>query len=103
VSDAKTDATRQRILSILGNGSYGLSHSGFLAKLPPTLASKQSDGCRPVIGRWHKGYFQGLFCWLDLRQSSDVLLLVTDGYCPLIELIIWSLSANSHFGAQSLA
>jgi hypothetical protein len=28
------------------------------------------------------------------------LVLVTDGYGPLVELGIWSLSANGHFGAQ---
>jgi len=31
-------------------------------------------------------------------SSSGFLVLVTDGYGPLIELGIWSLSADSHFG-----
>jgi hypothetical protein len=30
-------------------------------------------------------------------SSSRVLVLITDSYGPLIELGIWSLSANSHF------
>jgi len=30
--------------------------------------------------------------------SSGVLVLVTDGYGPLIELVIGALSADSHFG-----
>jgi hypothetical protein len=38
-----------------------------------------------------------------LSSLSGVLVLVTDGYGPLIELGVWCLSANSHFGAQSLA
>jgi hypothetical protein len=32
-----------------------------------------------------------------LGSSSGVLVLITDSYGPLIELGIWSLSANSHF------
>jgi hypothetical protein len=34
---------------------------------------------------------------------SRCLVLKTDSYGPLIQLGIWSLSADSHFGAQSLA
>ena len=38
-----------------------------------------------------------------LGLLSGVLVLVTDGYGPLIELGIWCLSADSHFSTQSLA
>jgi hypothetical protein len=37
------------------------------------------------------------------RSSSGVLVLVADGYGPLIELGVWGFSADSHFSTQSLA
>ena len=48
-----------------------------------------------------------IHAWMAVYAAAGfviwVLVLVTDGYGPLIELSIWPLSANSHFSSQSLA
>ena len=64
----------------------------------PCSTRDRSDKCRRSFSRVRrKG--QGI----APRSSSGVLVLVTDGYGPLIELSIWRLSADSHFSTQSLS
>jgi hypothetical protein len=54
------------------------------------------------VRTWRKGRDISLYA-IAPGSSSGVLVLVTDGYGPLIELGVWSLSADGHFSTQSLA
>jgi hypothetical protein len=77
-----------------------------MASLPPEILEAR----RRELGVTHrvpdvlvaKVSLQGAVSWhptlATLSFGTRILVFKTDGYSPSIKLVVWSLSANSHFG-----